>query len=367
MNAEDPMQTEFKDRLPALLKNIASSPELYLHQINRAADSGLVIEADADFYRRAIFLDQRALSAQSAGMWMPLEIIRNVTLGATMHPRAAHFIFHIGHCGSTLTSRLLAEAGGVLALREPLVLRTLSEIWQNMNAETPPAARAKIEEELEFHYRLLSRTFAQSDVAMIKATSFTSNLGAPLLTMNSANRALLLAMSAEAYVSIMLGSEDYAVDLRGFAQNRYKSLQNFLGALDFTLDELSLGELAGLAWLVELMKLKTISDVCPKQTCFQDFDEFLSDPRRSLNSMTLFFGLANDPSTLDRLMKSSILSRYSKAPQYPFDAAARAQRIEEARQKAGLEIEQGLALIESLANSRAEVSRVIENFGYSVR
>ena len=360
------MQSAFKDRLPALLKNIASSPELYLHQIKMEADNGLLIEANADFYREAIFLDQRALSAKSAGMWVPLQTIRNATQGATGKPPQAHFIFHIGHCGSTLISRLLAEARGVFALREPLVLRTLSEVWQNMDTGTTPASRAMIEQELEFHYRLLSRTFAQDDVAMIKATSFTSNLGAPLLAMNSTNRALLLAMSAEAYVSIMLGA-DYTVDLKGFAQNRYKSLQKFLGALEFALDELSLGELAGLAWLVELMKLKTIADDCPQQTCFQDFDEFLIDTRSSLKSMALFFGLANDPTTLDRLMTSPVLGRYSKAPQYPFDAAERTLRIEEARHKAGPEIERGLALINGLAKGRVEVTRAIENFGYSVQ
>jgi len=121
------MQTAFKDRLPVLLKNIATSPELYLHQIKRAEDNGLVIEADPDFYRRAIFLDQRALSAQSAGMWLPLEMIRKVTRADTGKPRPVHFIFHIGHCGSTLTSRLLELAGGVFVLREPLVLRTLPQ------------------------------------------------------------------------------------------------------------------------------------------------------------------------------------------------------------------------------------------------
>lgn len=359
------MQAAFKDRLPALLNGVATSPELYLHQINRSADKGLVIEANADFYKRAIFLDQRALSPESVGMWLPLEVIRKVTRGTTGSPQPAHFIFHIGHCGSTLISRLLAEAGGVIALREPLVLRTLSEVWQDGNARSAPDSSARIEEELEFHYRLLSRTFVRSDVAMIKATSFTSNLGVPLLAMNSSNRALLLAMSAEAYVSIMLGVKDYAVDLRGFAQNRYQDLRTLLGALDFTLDELSLGELAGLAWLVELMKLAVIAETCPKQTCFQDFDEFLSDIKDSLKTMMLFFGLADDPSTLDRLMSSSVLNRYSKAPQYPFNAASRTLRIQEARQNAGPEIKQGLALIEQLANTRPKVSDAIEKFGYS--
>ena len=360
------MQAPFKDRLPALLPNIATSPELYLHQINRTADNGLVIEADPEFYRQAIFLDQRALSADSAGLWLPLERIRSVVLGAASEPPKAHFIFHIGHCGSTLCSKLLAEAGGVLGLREPLILRTLSETWPDREAATSSASTGKIELELEFCYRLLARTFAPDDVAMIKATSFTSNLATPLLAMNSNNRALLLAMSAPAYIAIMLGAQAYAVDLRGFAKNRYRSLQNFLGTLDFELDQLALGELAGLAWLVELMKLEVIIDACPQQTLFQDFDAFLTDTRGCLQSMMAFFGLANDPSTLDRLINSPVRGRYSKAPQYRFDATARRLRIEAAGTKAGPEIKQGLAFIEGLANNQVKVRRAIEKFGYSI-
>ena len=82
--------------------------------------------------------------------------------------------------------------------------------------------------------------------------------------------------------------------------------------------------------------------------------------------MALFFGLANDPTTLDRLMTSPVLGSYSKAPQYPFDAAERTLRIEKAMHKAGPEIERGLALINGLAKGRVEVIRAIENFGYNI-
>lgn len=62
------MQSDFQNRLPALMKELAVPPGLCLHQINPAADSGLVIEADPGFYRKAVFLDQRALSEDSLGM-----------------------------------------------------------------------------------------------------------------------------------------------------------------------------------------------------------------------------------------------------------------------------------------------------------
>ena len=73
-------KVKFEDRLPDLIKNIANTPELYLHQVKIETDSGLVIEADLDFYRDASFLDQRALSEQSTGMWLPLTRISSSQL-----------------------------------------------------------------------------------------------------------------------------------------------------------------------------------------------------------------------------------------------------------------------------------------------
>ncbi len=78
-------------------------------------------------YRAASFLDDRMLTAQSKGAWVPLEQV--MEKAQRIEARPLHFIFHTGHVGSTLLSRLLGETGGVLSLREPLPLRSLADAF----------------------------------------------------------------------------------------------------------------------------------------------------------------------------------------------------------------------------------------------
>src|SRR3546814_2757077 len=80
--------------------------------------SDLLGEAD---YRAASFLDQRLLTDRVGREWRAWNALPD--LGAAA-PRP-DFIFHIGHVGSTLVSRLLAEVGDALPLREPMLLREI--------------------------------------------------------------------------------------------------------------------------------------------------------------------------------------------------------------------------------------------------
>src|SRR3546814_7025083 len=80
----------------------------------------LLGEAD---YRAASFLDQRLLTDRVGREWRAWNALPD--LGAAA-PRP-DFIFHIGHVGSTLVSRLLAEVGDALPLRADAAARVRSE------------------------------------------------------------------------------------------------------------------------------------------------------------------------------------------------------------------------------------------------
>jgi hypothetical protein len=76
-----------------------------------------LIAMNRESYRAASFLDDRMLqqpvNAQILA-WPDIEQAITDELRCD-----ARWIFHIGHVGSTLVSRLLGELEGVLAIREP--------------------------------------------------------------------------------------------------------------------------------------------------------------------------------------------------------------------------------------------------------
>src|SRR4051812_48565132 len=116
--------------------------------LDPAAGVVRLIAMDRESYRAASFLDdrmlQRPVDAQAMA-WPDVEAAMQQDLRTD-----ARWIFHIGHVGSTLVSRLLGEVGGVLAVREPRLLRDL--------ALSPPEIRGRYAMLVP---RLMSRTFAE--------------------------------------------------------------------------------------------------------------------------------------------------------------------------------------------------------------
>src|SRR5438105_13222298 len=89
-------------------------------------NAGLVrlVHMNREDYRTASFLDDRLLQTPREQHVMPWNAA-TAGLGADARDDAA-WIFHIGHVGSTLLSRLLGELPGLLSVREPRLLRDLA-------------------------------------------------------------------------------------------------------------------------------------------------------------------------------------------------------------------------------------------------
>ena len=83
-----------------------------------------LIAMDRDSYRAASFLDDRMLQQPVDAQMLPWPEVEDAVAGELRTD--ARWIFHIGHVGSTLISRLLGELDGVSAVREPRLLRDLA-------------------------------------------------------------------------------------------------------------------------------------------------------------------------------------------------------------------------------------------------
>src|SRR6185295_10280597 len=114
--------------LPDLKTLLPVSPDAYPQAVDLVRGLVLVIRMDARAYRAASFLDDRILGPSTEGTWIPGAAVTQAARQVAA-ARPLHFIFHTGHVGSTLLSRLLEEAGTVLGLREPLPLRTLADAY----------------------------------------------------------------------------------------------------------------------------------------------------------------------------------------------------------------------------------------------
>ena len=124
MNAE--RQRAVSADLRALLP---LSPDAYPQNVDLVRDLVLLVRMNARAYRAASFLDDRILGPATEGSWLPgpavAQCARQVVGG-----KPVHYIFHTGHVGSTLLSRLLDEPAACSGLREPLPLRTVADAME---------------------------------------------------------------------------------------------------------------------------------------------------------------------------------------------------------------------------------------------
>jgi hypothetical protein len=329
------------NRITALLADLGASPRGYLHSLDLAKGAGLVLEADRDFFRNAIFLDGRVLQPGMTGAWVPLAELWART--KDLPPQPIHFIFHVGHAGSTLLSRLLDEIPGVLGLREPDTLRTLVMLEGGDRGEIFEGVTA-----------LLGRRFVSNETVIVKATSICNPLAPSFVALHPQNRAVAMTVSLRAYLANLLDKKQ-ATDIPAFAPIRLKGLRQRVPGFSLSLAELSLGELIALSWLAEVEALAHLKKSGGK-TLFFDFDRLLEAHEDSLARIAAHFGL--DPKA--DFSKSRVFDTYAKQPDFPFTAENRRRILAESEAAHGQAITAGEVLVRRLRAGHPALEQAVQ-------
>ena len=303
-----------------------------------------VVEMSKEDYRQASFLDDRIFREERA---RNAYLLKWADIASAL-PRDvrtdARWIFHIGHVGSTLISRLLGELEGVLALREPRALRDLTFFPPETRAQFVPSVRA-----------LMSRTFSEDEVAIVKVTSMVSQIAKELVS--DQGPSLFLFANPEVYVRTILAGEQSPAELQTLA-SFYADRARTLG---IALTTNGPAEIATLVWACEITALEQAAEsLGDGSVLWQNFEGFLERPAASLSAIATFFGLAPEQSQIDVVAAGPLMRRYSKALEYEFGPEARRQRLEEAGAKHASAIEAALAMLRQAAEKAPLLQRALD-------
>lgn len=347
---------------PATLESFSArlraDPTWFPHKLEFASERTLLVKFAADDYARASFLDDRIITAQTKGSWVSFDQITAALAGA-QPAKPLHFIFHAGHVGSTLLSRLLGEAEGVLAIREPLPLRALAEAHDRLHEVDSLLSPARFRALLGEQMLLWSRGFADTRAVVLKATSSAARLAPELLDQRQTARAVHLSLKLEPYLATLLAGENSPVDLRGFAGERVRRLGRMAVQLKQPAYAMSLGELAAMAWVAEMLTQKRLTKSAGARVLELDFDLLLGDIEGALRDVCAHFNLTAPEAFFSRASASPVLTRYAKAPEHPYSPRDRAEVLAEARTTMAEEIRTGLAWAENTARQSSEVAAIL--------
>lgn len=329
---------------------IAGAAGVFVHQLDTVQRRALFVRVEENELRAASFLDARLGMRDREGFWLPFEDLPDASEGSGMSPAIPAFIFHIGHCGSTLLSRLLDLSPAVLGLREPLVLRDLAAAELDRHS---PQARLEPGQWDGLFVRLLGllgRRFRSGQRVVVKATSNCNNLIAPLLSLFAETRIVLLHVALESYLATMLKTPGGGLDALHSAPARLLYLHRHLRDDSVRLYQLDPAETLALGWVAELARFHEIGSSAVGRTAAMalDFEALLGDPERHLAKVREHLRLPVDARQTAPVAQSPVLRAYAKNPAHAYSRADRDHDLALSRRTFAAEIARGMRWAEQM-------------------
>lgn len=339
-----------------ILQQFGGSAGVLTHMLDIPTDRVLLSRLSEQDYRAASFLDQRIITPELQHQAVPWSAVDNVQMPKTL-PSA--YIFHIGHVGSTLISRLLGEHKDVLAVREPQILRDLAEITLIKDQPQSPWPPQRYTERAALVKSWLSRSFHEGQRAMVKVSSFANELADELIGPD--NKSLFLYVSLSKYLETILAGDGSRQEAKMLAEARLSRLNNRLGAPLENLWELSHVQQIALGWLCEMSTLmQTAAQKNAALIYWHNFETFLKDPQSELLKIAAHFGLTFAPEDAQNLISGPIMNSYSKAPEHDYSPDLRRQLLQQARANFGAEIKSTIGWVEGLAKTHPLIDTIVQ-------
>jgi len=327
-------------------------PELLPFKLDLVGQRVLWLRLSGEQRRAAAFLDERALPKDAQGAWLPLASLLPPRPVAVADAAA---IFHIGHCGSTLLSRLLDSWPQVQGLREPLPLRTLAEAWPLLATPQSRLQPADAGALLRALWTRWSQSLPPATRTVVKASSSCNGLLAPLLAQSSTLRVVLLDIPLRPYLATLLKSPGSVLDAAHAAGERLGDLQARGVAAGAALHGLSLPQQCAMGWLAERLRFAALAAVS-ERVLRVDFEALLAQPQATLHAIAAHLSL---PATgVDAAMASPVWGRYSKAPDHGYGRDDRAHDLALAMQRHRDQIESGVAWVEACVQRHPSLQAV---------
>jgi hypothetical protein len=329
-------QTEDAD-LTSLIESFGLDHRVYAHQLNVLNDTVLLVQLSEAELSEHSFLDERIFRPDMKFEWAPWDQFE--AQAASLPGEPPSYIFHIGHCGSTLLSRLVAAATSTQALREPLPLRTFAI------DRADGTAGMLGDEALRKRVRLFERVWAP---ATVKATSICTNV---IDLVHADAPVVFLYQQAETHLAVILAGDNALQDLRGFGQNRYRRLVEFAPDLP-PLASLSVGELAATTWLAEVSSGN--KGMTGREVLKLDFDAFLQRPDECLTNVCKALDLNATAKSCTAAVAGPIMRTYSKAPEHAYGPKLRGEVIADSQRRNAAEISKGMQLIDRFRSTTCD-------------
>ena len=203
----------------------------------------------------------------------------------------------------------------------------------------------------------MSRSFRPGQCALVKATSFVSEL-APLLVAPGVSTLFLYATPPN-YIASILAGENSLKELA--ARNSPRSHRLRSKGIELTGFDRSDAHCAALAWACEMTSLESAAEeMSERRVLWADFDRMLEDMAGWIGRCAAEFGFVAPQDRIDDIIAGPLMRRYSKALEYDYSPSLRAELLADAASRHRRDIDAALAALSSAAKSAPLLARALD-------
>jgi hypothetical protein len=351
----------------AQLERLMDTPSLFLRDIDPVRGTAVLTPMSEDSYRASSFLDTRIRRGSDRELAIPLDTLLHLVSASGAPRPTLNYIFHVGHCGSSLLSRLLGELPDFLALREPPVLMGLARSHRRLDEPGFPIPPDAWERYLALGVAMLGRTWREGQRVLVKPTSHVANIIPQLMRHSGDERALLLFVDLETYLAAMLRPgvrQETRLYARDFRLRDFARVAPAAAATLGPASDIGDARLAAMNWLLQTGEFAVAlgDPALQGRLLTVCFDSFLAAPRRGLTAICRFLGADQDPAAIATALAGPAATHHAKAPGNAYDAGRRTEELDAARAQCADEIRDGLAWARAVSGPDSPFAGLIERF-----
>lgn len=265
-------------------------PENYFHKLDLRNNQALFIKMDRGSFKESPFLDNRikCVSNVSNAVNLESEFLDNL-ISTNQYPVRV-FIFHIAYCCSTLLSRAVDVSNKTLVYREPVSLHQLAVI-QRRKEQFASYYIDHWWQYLNFTLQMLSKTWSEHQVPIIKATDSCNNIISNVMKASENSTAILLYSKLKDFIASNLKSKGRRDFLKNFVTRSTKDAKRF--SIFDSIDPASLDDAksATFVWMVQIMLYQDAVTKNAIQCKTLDAEKLLNDPFNKLVAVNKYLDL----------------------------------------------------------------------------
>lgn len=328
------------------LTRLFKSPEFYPISMDFASNTLHFLQMSRESYRNSVFLDVRTRHVGKSAHHVNFDDVLLTSASNGAKSRGAHYILNNAFCCSTLLARYFELFPDCFVLKEPSLLTQLA---------LTPKSVIRWEEVFQVCQKLLARTYLDSERPVIKVHEACNILGNRLLQ-DTEITITFLSTPVRRFVLSILKAEFRRQWVRKRVNQMSKRPELAAVFQDVDVSGLSDAQAACCMWMGDrLISQRLSSSANCKRVLVINGDEVADQPFEALSRIAKAGGFAMSEQQLEAVVSHPLVTRYSKDPSIPYDAASRLQELERLEQQWGKETQMAIDWMEARTGSLCEL------------